>query len=479
MGQALYRKYRSKSLPEIVGQEHITKTLNSAVKQGRISHAYLFTGPKGVGKTSVARILAHEINGLKYVDDTGHIDIIEIDAASNRKLEETKSLIEKIYVAPVTARYKVYIIDEVHMLTPESFNALLKTLEEPPEHAVFILATTEAHKLPETIVSRTQRFQFKPIDQSKIAKHLKYIAEQEKIKVDLEALELIAAHGQGSFRDSIGLLDQAANYGQPITIETVTNLLGIPPKTLLDQLYSDLTNTNSARLMKDIHNLFDQGYPATAIASQLSDIIRSRIISNDPHIDQASSLNLLEKLLDIPASTQPERLLEIVLLASLPKSNNKAMINEDRPETDKNVLRPTEKSASSQNQQPTPSVNDKPVPKSDLLISDAMSPTAWTEVLNLLKSRFNTLYGVVRMASVDYSDPSVLQLNFAFPFHQKRVNEAHNRKLIEDAIEQVIGMRINIKCNIDKSLLTPNQKDTEPQEIDTIAEVFGGVELLD
>src|SRR6185312_9176361 len=170
MGQALYRKYRSKSFDDVVGQDHITKTLKNALSSGRISHAYLFTGPRGVGKTSVARILAHEVNDLSYNDESVHLDIIEIDAASNRRIDEIRDLREKVNIAPAAAKYKVYIIDEVHMLTREAFNALLKTLEEPPAHVIFILATTEAHKLPETIISRTQRFEFKPIGARQMVK---------------------------------------------------------------------------------------------------------------------------------------------------------------------------------------------------------------------------------------------------------------------------------------------------------------------
>src|SRR6266568_5045229 len=198
MGQALYRTYRPLKLSEVVGQEHVTTALMHTLKAGTLSHAYLFTGPRGVGKTSIARILAHEINGLPYDDERLHLDIIEIDAASNRRIDEIRDLRDKVHIAPTSAKYKVYIIDEVHMLSKAAFNALLKTLEEPPAHAVFILATTEAHKLPATIISRTQRYLFRPIDPAVAVKHLRHIAKEEKIDVTDDALELLAAHGDGS-----------------------------------------------------------------------------------------------------------------------------------------------------------------------------------------------------------------------------------------------------------------------------------------
>jgi DNA polymerase-3 subunit gamma/tau len=198
MGQALYRKYRSRSLDEIVGQQPVTVALKNALKSGNISHAYLFTGPRGTGKTSIARILAFEINKIKYDSDNLPIDIIEIDAASNRKIEEIRDLREKVHIAPVIAKYKVYIIDEVHMLTREAFNALLKTLEEPPQHVIFILATTDAHKLPETIISRTQRYTFQLASRSEVSKHLKSISEKESIAIDSKALDLIGTPITGS-----------------------------------------------------------------------------------------------------------------------------------------------------------------------------------------------------------------------------------------------------------------------------------------
>src|SRR6266404_4800735 len=275
MNQALYRKYRSKSLGDVVGQDHITRTLKNALKSGKISHAYLFTGPRGVGKMSVARILAHEVNSLPYTDESIHLDIIEIDAASNRRIDEIRDLRERVAIAPTSAKYKVYIIDEVHMLTREAFNALLKTLEEPPAHCIFILATTEAHKLPETIVSRTQRFEFRPITPAVVAQHLGAMAKQEKLDIDQPALQLLAEFGNGSFRDSISYLDQLSAYDKLITEEDVRNLLGLPPAQEISSLLGFIETGDTAGALKTLGQIETQGVSADAVAIALSERLRT------------------------------------------------------------------------------------------------------------------------------------------------------------------------------------------------------------
>ena len=316
MGQALYRKYRSTSLSEIIGQEHITTALEQALKTGRISHAYLFTGPKGTGKTSIARILAHAINDLPYSTDA-HLDIIEIDAASNRRIDEVRDLRDKVYVAPTSAKYKVYIIDEVHMLTREAFNALLKTLEEPPAHVVFILATTDAHKLPETIISRTQRYNFRPVDGDKVTKHLAHIAKFEKIAADKDALELLAQHGEGSFRDSISLLDQVSNHGDKVTLEAVRLQLGIPPEEAVEQLLATLSTGQVAAPVIALQGLYDAGYRASTIAEQLARLVRRQLAEDSLTLPAGGALNLLKQLLNVSGAHSPERYLEVMLMETV------------------------------------------------------------------------------------------------------------------------------------------------------------------
>ena len=205
--KALYRKYRPSTLAEVVGQTQVTDPLTKSLKQGKVSHAYLFVGPRGCGKTSVARILAHEVNGFKYEIEDNYVDIIEIDGASNRGIDNIRELREKVAIAPTSGKYKIYIIDEVHMLTKEAFNALLKTLEEPPKHAIFIMATTDAYKVPVTITSRAQVFTFKLADNKVMFDFLKDVANKEKINISDDAIKVIVKRGGGSFRDSLSLLD--------------------------------------------------------------------------------------------------------------------------------------------------------------------------------------------------------------------------------------------------------------------------------
>lgn len=310
MGKALYRKYRSRSLDEIVGQEHVTTILKNAITQDRIGHAYLFTGPRGVGKTSIARILAHEINQLPYSDESTHLDIIEIDAASNNGVDDIRDLREKVTLAPSSAKRKIYIIDEVHMLSKAAFNALLKTLEEPPEHVVFILATTDIDKLPETIISRTQRYSFKQASKTDIIMNLERIVKAEKLAIDSDALAIIAEHSGGSYRDSVSLLDQLAvihSSDKKIVAADIEAALGLASTQVITELLDTLQQKNFSATISLLQKLISQGIQPTTIATQLIQAIQSSITIYAP------LLPLTGELISVKQSAMPEALLLAVL----------------------------------------------------------------------------------------------------------------------------------------------------------------------
>ncbi len=299
---ALYRKYRPTRLEDVVGQPQVTEPLINAVKNHKLSHAYLFIGPRGTGKTSVARILAHAANDFAYEIEDQYLDIVEIDAASNTGVDNIRELREKAVIAPTAGRYKVYIIDEIHMLSKSAANALLKTLEEPPEHVIFIMATTDAHKVPITISSRAQVFTFSLADPKVMFSHLRQISDQESIPIDNAALEIIVRRGGGSFRDSLSLLDQVATLSdQEITAPLLNHALGLPATDMIQTLLSAYSAQDTATLHQTLKSLINSGLKPEIIASELISAILEQPL---PPL-----LSLLEKLPDVQAPFPEVKLL--------------------------------------------------------------------------------------------------------------------------------------------------------------------------
>ena len=300
--KSLYRKYRPLRLAEVIGQKQITLSLENALKDGKISHAYLFAGPRGTGKTSVARIFAHEVNNFEYELEDDYTDIIEIDGASNRGIDDIREIREKAMIKPTTGKYKVYIIDEVHMLTREAFNALLKTLEEPPKHVIFIMATTDLNKVPATILSRAQVYNFKLVAPEVILEHLENICEKEKIKIETEALKIVVKRGGGSFRDSLSLLDQISTLSDSeITQEMVEKAIGLPQDSKISEILAAYTSLDVSKVTALLRELFGYGVRAEIIASEL--IVK---IIEEPN---AECLPLLNTLPDIKEPFAEARLL--------------------------------------------------------------------------------------------------------------------------------------------------------------------------
>ena len=307
--KTLYRKYRPLRLEDVIGQEQVTMPLSNALKAGKVVHAYLFTGPRGTGKTSVARILAHQVNGFLYELEDDYVDIIEIDGASNRGIDNIRELREKAMIAPSQGRYKIYIIDEVHMLTKEAFNALLKTLEEPPEHVIFVMATTDAYKVPVTITSRSQIFNFRLVDGKVMCEHLRKIAEAEQITITDEALGIIAERGGGSFRDSLSLLDQISTLTDgEITADLIIKAMGLPETRKISELLQAYAEGNVVKITAVYREVLAGGVKAEVVAEELM----QQIIAEP----RPEMMPLLEKLPEVKAPFAEARLLVALLKVS-------------------------------------------------------------------------------------------------------------------------------------------------------------------
>ena len=358
MYQSLYRKYRPKTFDEVVGQTVIIRTLKNSIKNNRLSHAYLFSGPRGTGKTSVAKILAKTINceniincnpcnkcvNCTQINNKQSVDIIEIDAASNNGVDEIREINNKVNLVPSSGRYKVYIIDEVHMLTTGAFNALLKTLEEPPSHIIFILATTEPHKIPATILSRCQRFDFKKLNSNEIIERLNSVIKEENIKIESEALNELSKLSDGGMRDALSLLDQALAYSDDIiTLNDIHEINGTIIKEEINTFILDIINKNTKNILNKIDELDIKGKDFIKLTEEiilfLRDILVDKTINNDVkkyNVEEKISINQLMKYIkcfnsifsEMKNSSHPRIIFEILIIQLLDIDNIE--INEEK-----------------------------------------------------------------------------------------------------------------------------------------------------
>ena len=460
---ALYRKYRSRALEEVVGQDHITSVLAAALKSGDFSHAYLFSGQRGTGKTSIARILAYLINDLPYDNETQAIDIIEINAADKTSVEDIRELIDKANLAPMSAKYKIYIIDEVHQLSSSASNALLKILEEPPAHVIFILATTDPQKILPTVLSRTQRFHFRPIPTDKVAKHLRMIADKEKIDIDDDALKLLAERGEGSVRDSITLLDQLAGANKKITSESVEDILGLASETKLSELIEAINSKNSAEVINILSKLKEDGIAPDIITYQLIKML-SNLAYEKPRL-----FELIEKLIEVPKSSNPEiKLLSILVNSSAGNSKSIAskvekpieIVAEAKVKYEKEKEEKPEKQPKKTIEQVEKTIERQKKPQKDF---------NWEAIVASAKKSKPLIASFIEKASYEFDGES-LSLYYRYKLHFDKMSDNKNRQILADAIKTVCGSVPKIK------IISGSKPKSEVAE--KVAAIMGGGDIL-
>jgi DNA polymerase-3 subunit gamma/tau len=512
MSQALYRKWRPATWDQVIGQEHVIQTLRNAVAAGRVAHAYLFAGPRGTGKTTTARLLAKAVNCLdenlasrpcnqcahcQAVNQGRFLDLIEIDAASNTSVEDVRDLRDKINFSPNQGRYKVYIVDEVHMLSTAAFNALLKTLEEPPSHAIFILATTEVHKIPATVLSRCQRHEFRRIPVNEIVSNLKTLAQGENIQIDEEALVLVARQATGSMRDAISLLDQLASAGKPVSLEMAQAVLGTATSQAVLQVVDAILSRQSAAGLEAIHRALDAGSDPRQFARQIVDYLRGLLLvamGNASQVDatgetrlqmarHAQALSVTELLRIIQAfnqaasearaSWQPALPLEMAFVESLsapdlPGEESQAVEKPPVPSSSAEkapppAVKPARPARQAEAPEPPPSAestDEEPAPE-DASANQRLNED-WRKILSLVRQQNSQLYGLVNSCKARFLKNGVLHLTFASDVLKVQMEKNSNLEVVQAALRQVMKMEIIIRCHT-----VSGKRNTPPPEVDT------------
>lgn len=523
MSQALYRKWRPQSWDSVIGQQHIVNTLRNALTAGKVAHAYLFAGPRGTGKTTTARLLAKAVNCTDpdpakrpcgqcerclAVNQGRFMDLIEIDAASNTSVEDVRDLRDKINFSPTLGEYKVYIIDEVHMLSTAAFNALLKTLEEPPSHAIFILATTEVHKIPATVLSRCQRHEFRRIPVNDIVGHLKQMAAQENIQVAPEALSLIARQSTGAMRDAISLLDQLASTGQAISLEMAQEVLGTAAsQSVLDVIEALITRQAESGL-DNIHAALDSGSDPRQFARQVVDYLRDLLLvtaGNAARLE--ASADLKAQMARQARAFSPADLLRLIRLFNAAASESRAAwqpalplemafvealesaADEPRPAADSRPLAPSGTSGAggsaragspderrptsgsggqaaagpvaTRTPPPTPAEQAPPAAAADGESIHKLDPSAWRQILSLVRQQSNGAYAALNSCTGKAMRGNKLALSFASDVIKEKIEKADTMDLLRRALQQVFGFEVFVVCVIDSA-----RRDSVPPGVD-------------
>jgi len=487
---SLYRIYRPQQFADVTGQDHIVTTLENAIEKGKLSHAYLFAGSRGTGKTSVARILAKAILTAKIQDETVRrqihkgveegnlVDLLEIDAASNRGIDDIRDLVEKIQFSPVIASAKVYIIDEVHMLTKEAFNALLKTLEEPPTYAYFILATTERNKIPTTIQSRCQCFPFHAIREEDIVRRLQFIADNEKISAERDALRAIARHAEGGMRDAISLLDQLRSL-EKITRTDVEQRIGSTGQEQVEAMLTAIGQGDSETIVRSIRALEEEGVPMDLFLRQLLGIIRHLLheavaAKESTHQYVHMIDTLLEAIRDARTSPLPGLAVEAALLSltnankdeqgSVSAPKQQPVVKETQvPETPK----PDKKTVSQETQKQAAAVEAVELSETSVL-------ERWPEILeSITQSSVRMSLKNGRLTAVEGKNITVA---FTSDFHRNKVAATEASRNIEKIMEKLFRQSVRLHCTVqedrDQSLPLTQENNATVDLAEAAAEIF-------